>query len=620
MKLLKLLDVVNQIEKSSFLKILDSCCNEVKKTDNKLCTQIDKILSEGEGQLKNVDNQNIVNLFNLLDDSYAKHLNEKIKYSDIQLDILIDILVKDGNSMMSREWFQRLYEKEIKKLQNNIKSFSAALKDEKSDLDPSRKRDYLIYQNCLKTGYENDLERNRDKTLSWEEKTILHTLANNLELSNEEIRWITYTITPLKKFTIDEIIGELKESGIIFYSRRTNTIFVPDEIVWLLRKIVGFQIPTKYLRRILRHLSNGELLLISRKHNIDRKLTRNDKIHEILDQGLRVTNLLNNDIFKEDILKSDRAARILLLIEKDLEIQLTKWGRSLEERVANLIEYFNNLDRDETTSLSKDGYSTLLKDIEKACPQLNERVKSDFELEPEKVLRYEILDDYNIKPTDVIYLLTKDEIRDFCKACGAKTRGNVVSNIIDNYRNIEDLYIENFDLIGSRDLISLNEIGLSVKESELGILYEEVTKNMLKDLGFNVDEKLRKQINTNRLHLDILLNLGNQGVIIIECKTIKDRDYNKYTSVSRQLKSYQRLCQDKGYNVAQVVLISHDFTEDFISECEYDYEMSLSLITSNGLKKILEGFKNSRLTEFPVRLLQKDGLLNEDRIVKVLSK
>jgi len=620
MKLLKLLDVVNQIEKSSFLKILDSCCNEVKKTDNKLCAQIDKILSEGEGQLKNVDNQNIVNLFNLLKDSYAKHLNEKIKYSDIQLDILIDILVKDGNSMMSREWFQRLYEKEIKKLQNNIKSFSAELKNEKSDLGPSRKRDYLIYQNCLKTGYENDLERNRDKTLSWEEKTILHTLANSLELSNEEIRWITYTITPLKKFTIDEIIGELKESGIIFYSRRTNTIFVPDEIVWLLRKIVGFEIPTKYLRRILRHLSNGELLLIARKHNIDRKLSRNEKIHEILDQGLRVTNLLNNDIFKEEVLKSDRATRILLLIEKDLEIQLTKWGRSLEERVANLIDYFNNLDRDETTSLSKDGYSTLLKDLEKACPQLNERVKSDFELEPDKVLHYEILDDYNIKPTDVIYLLTKDEIRDFCKVCGAKMRGNLVSNIIDNYRNIEDLYIENFDLIGSRDLKSLNEKGLSVKESELGILYEEVTKKMLKDLGFNVDEKLRKQINTNRLQLDILLNLGNQGVIIVECKTIKDRDYNKYTSVSRQLKSYQRLCQDKGYNVAQVVLISHDFSEDFISECEYDYEMSLSLITSSGLKKILEGFKNSRLTEFPVRLLQKDGLLNEDRIVKVLSK
>jgi len=45
-----------------------------------------------------------------------------------------------------------------------------------------------------------------------------------------------------------------------------------------------------------------------------------------------------------------------------------------------------------------------------------------------------------------------------------------------------------------------------------------------------------------------------------------------------------------------------------------------SFITSRGLAKILEGFKGSRLEEFPVKLLMQDGLLNEDRIVKVLMK
>ena len=414
MRLVKILDLVNQIEKSSFLKILDGFCLELKKTT----PQIDKILSEGEGQLKNVDNQNIVNLFNLLKDRYSAHLFNKIKFSDFQLDILIDILTRDGNSMMSREWFLKLYNNEIFKLESDLKTFSSQIGSNKADLEPHRERDYLVYQSCLKTGYENDLQLNRDKHLSWEEKSILHTLAKGLELSNEELRSITYTIIPLKKFQIDEIITELKESGIIFFNRRTNTIFVPDEIVWLLRDILGFEIPNKYLRRILRHLSDVEINLISKKHNIDRKLTRNGKIQEILNQGLNVTNLLTNEIFKGDIPKSDRANRIQALMSKDLEIDLPKFGQSLEKKVTTLVTYFNDLEKDETTSLSRDGYSKLLKDLKDAYSTLNKRVKEEFELQPDDVMSFEILDDYSVKPRDVIYLLTKDELRNFCKSRG----------------------------------------------------------------------------------------------------------------------------------------------------------------------------------------------------------
>ena len=70
----------------------------------------------------------------------------------------------------------------------------------------------------------------------------------------------------------------------------------------------------------------------------------------------------------------------------------------------------------------------------------------------------------------------------------------------------------------------------------------------------------------------------------------------------------------------QVVIVSNEFTADFISECEYEYELSIPLITSEGLVKILEGLKESTLTKLPVRLLLKDGILNADRIVKVLSR
>lgn len=616
MRLLKVLDRVNQIEKTSFLRILDGFSSELRKTT----PQIDKILSEGEGQLKNVENNSLVSLYQLLRDKYSIHLQEKIKFSDYQLDILVDILIRDGNSIMSREWFSRLYNQEISNLKSNISSFSTQLDMERGTLDPQRKRDYLIYRECVRTGYENDLQRNRDEHLSWEEKSILHTLSRSIELSNEEVRWITYTVVPLKKFNIDDIINELKESGIIFFNRKSNTIYVPDEVVWLLREMMGIEIPNKFVRRILRNLTNPEINLVSKKHNIDRKLGRNRKIQEILKQGISVTNLLSNDIFRPTTSKSDKNKRIQSLMVKDLNVELDKTGRSLEEKISNLIYFFNETEMDKTASLSKDGFNKLLKDLREYVPKLNKTVKEEFQLQDEDVMSYEQLENYNIKPKDVLYLLTKDVIRDFCKSLSISSRGNLVSNIIKSYRDIGDLLIENFELVGQRDLKSLREKGLTVKESELGSLYEDLTKKIFTKLGFNVDEKLRRKLNTKRSRMDVLLNLGNRNVIIVECKTVKDKDYNKYTSVSRQLKSYEKLCQKKSYNVSQVLVVSNDFSDEFVGECEYDYELNLSLITSKGLVKILEGYNESYLTEFPVKLLLKDGLLNENRIVRVLTK
>jgi len=91
MRLIDVLATINQIEKSAFLKNLDGFCSDLRKSKPK----IDKILSKGDGQIKNVDDENIVQLFELLSSRYKKHLQEKIKFSDCQLDILVDILIRD---------------------------------------------------------------------------------------------------------------------------------------------------------------------------------------------------------------------------------------------------------------------------------------------------------------------------------------------------------------------------------------------------------------------------------------------------------------------------------------------------------------------------------------------
>ena len=616
MKLLKVLSKVNQIEKISFLKILDGFCAESRK----ITPQIDQILSQSANQLKNVDDANIVKLFNFLNEKYSAHLEKRIKFSNYQLDIIVEIFVRDGNQIMSREWFHKLYNQAVANLKSKIKVTLFQISKEKGGLSLQRKRDYIVYQNCVKTAYKNDLEVNRDQHLSWEEKTILYTLSRSLELSNEEERAITYSVVPLEKNNVDDIISELKDAGIIFFNRKSNTLFIPDEIVWLLRGILGIEIPNKYLRRILKNFRDPEINLIDRKHNVDKTLKRNEKIKKIIAQGLSVTNLLSSDIFTEKVTKADRSKRIQEFIIKDLEIDLPKAGRSLEEKVANLIIYFNELEQDDTTSLSRDGYEKFLNLLTEAIPNINKRIKEEFEIQDEDVMSSEFLADYNIGPCDVIYLLKREELLDFCKKNGIKSRGNLVSNIINSFRNIHDLYLENFESVGCRDLHSLKEKGLTVKESELGSLYEELTKDIFKKLGFNVDEKLRQELNTDRAKMDVLLNLGGKDVIIVECKSVKDKDYNKYTAVSRQLKSYEGLCKKKGYRVSQIVTVSNEFTEDFVSECEYDYELSISLISSDGLLKIFEGLKESLLTELPVRLLLKDGALNADRIVKALNR
>lgn len=616
MNLIKVLSRVNQIEKISFLKILDKFCEESRMKNPK----IDKILTESDNVLKKAEDSSIVHLFTLLRDDYKRHLELKILFSNLQLDVIIEIFIRDGNQMMSKEWFAKLYKTMLSSLNKRIKTINSAIKDEKSDISPENKRDYIVYKNCVNTAYTNDAEINREEHISWSERTILHTLANSLGLSREEEKSIRYSVVPPEKNDIDDIINELKEAGIIFFNRKTNTIFVPDEIIYLLRKILSIELPNKYLRRVLKHLKDPELNIIARKYNIDRKLDRSEKINSIIDQGVNVTGLLTDDMHNAKTTKVEKAKRIQDLILKDLNIDLPKMGRSLDERVYILLDYLRNQEKEDTTSLSKDGMAKLLSLLVGFKPNLNEIVKKEFEIQNDDVMNVGLLNDYNIGPRDLLYLIPKTDLTEFCKINKINSRGNQISHVINSFRNVQDLYLDNFVEIGCRDLNTLKDKGLIVKESELGLLYEKVTKDIFHKLGFNVDETLKKKLNNARSKMDILINIGSKDVIIVECKTTKDKDYNKYTAVSRQLKSYETLCKKNGHHVNQVVIVSNDFTEDFISECEYDLDLSISLITSMDLIKIHEGLKESNYDELPIRLLLKDGVLSGDRIVKALNR
>jgi hypothetical protein len=113
--------------------------------------------------------------------------------------------------------------------------------------------------------------------------------------------------------------------------------------------------------------------------------------------------------------------------------------------------------------------------------------------------------------------------------------------------------------------------------------------------------------------------LGNNEIIIVECKTVKEKGYNKFSNVSRQLKAYQNLTLKNNLRIVKILLVAPEFSDDFVYDCEMDTEMNLSLLSASTLTKIFETFKISKYQEFP-HVLFRDIVINEERIIKALTK
>lgn len=614
MKLEKILDKLGSLEKNSFIKIIDNIISKNPKN----IKEIEKILISADKGLKSVDNQNVSNIFELTSNDFSKHIECEFQEVTSQLDILIDIIIRDGNCIMSQSWFSRLYENEIKNLNAKIKILNTEFENEKSELSGERKRDYKIYKSCLATAYKNDIENNRESKITSDELSIILTLSKELDLSQEEIKLINYTILSIKKIEIPELINSLKNLGVIFYTKKDNTIYVADEMIRLLRKIRKKEIAEKFSRRTLKLLREPIINQIAKNHNIDRKLTYSEKIEKIIKEGVSFTSLLSSEIYKDGITLTEKKKTLNELCEKGLNINNLK-GNTLEDKIKSLIEYFENVEKDEKVGISLDGFEKLLKELNQSLPKLDKQLKDHYELEDDCLINASFLLDYNIKPRDILDLLTKEDLSKFIKDNGIKQRGEDLLNILEHYKDVENLYLENYENVGYRNLNLLKENGILIKEGELGLKFEELTKLIFKGLGFNVDEKFKNQLNTNKDMIDILLTLGNNEVIIVECKTSKEKSYTKFSSVSRQLKSYQNLALKNNLRIVKILLIAPEFSDDFVTDCEMDTEMNLSLISASTLLKIYDSFKISKYQKFP-HILFRDILINEERILKALNK
>lgn len=617
MKLERILENLNSLEKNSFLKIIDN----IKSCTPKNNAEIDKILSDINYDLKNADSINIAKVFDLITDEFAESVLVEFVNTTSQLDIFIDILIKDGNCILRQDGLNLLYEKELNKIKRRTQNIKTQIEAEKSDIEDIRKRDYNIYKACVETAYTNDIDNNRDSRITNDELSILLTLSQKLELSQEEIKLINYLIIPPEKLPIDHIISMLKNIGVVFYSRKNNLIYVADEVVRVLRKIRKKQIADKYYRRVLKTLKEPQINFVCRKYNIDvKELDYESKIKEIIKDGISFSTLLSNALYKDGTNLTDKKKFVNDIWNKGLKIEAPLRGVTLEEKINNIIDYFEELEKDEKVGISIEGYDKLLIDLETTLPNYKMIVFRAFEVPEDTVLNSGNLLDLNIKPRDILDLLPAIDLKTFIAEQNLKSRGDLVLNILDAYKDAENLMIENYEAIGFRNLAELKEHGIFIKESELGLKFEDITKTVFEKLGFNVDEDLKKKINTTKNKIDLILNLGNNDLIIIECKTVKENGYNKFSSVSRQIKSYVNNATSCGYNVAKSLLVAPDFSDDFINECDLQFEINLSLITAGSLINILDGFKTSKLKQFPFQLLMKDVLIKEDRILKAIKK
>ncbi|MEX2410514.1 MAG: hypothetical protein WD607_03940 [Candidatus Paceibacterota bacterium] len=615
MKLEAVLAILNSLEKNSFLKIIDT----IISNNPKKAKEIDKILSDESRDLKSVDVINVTKIFKLIEDEYQEYVKSEFVNLDSQLDIITDILTRDGRCIAKHDWFARLYESEITALENRLKKFNKELNVDNSEIDQSRKRDYGIYRSCVVTAFCNDDLRNQERRITSDEQSILITLSKSLELSQEEIKLINYSVLPVEKKNIETVINDLRLIGVIFDSKKNKTIYGPQEIVRVLRNIRGNELANKYYRRVLRQIREPLINIACRKHNIDWKLPLEQKIELIILEGISFSNLLINDIHKDGTTLTEKKKYFNELTDKGLNITPSIKGNTIEEKVENLIEYFNDLELDEKVTISHDGYDKLMRELHESISTANKKLKAVFEFQDENVMSSKYLLEYNIKPMDVLDVIPEDDLKNFVAARGIKSRGDIISNILEHYKDAENLYLENFENIAYRNYNKLKENGIHITDAELGIKFEDLTKNIFSKLGFNVDENLRKKLNTSKDKIDIVLNIGKNEIIVVECKSHKESGYNKFSSVYRQLKAYQDLALKKEYKVIKSLLIAPEFTDDFINECELEYELNLSLISASSLSAIYQGFKDSKMKALPYKLLMRDVLIQSDRILKAIK-
>lgn len=612
MKLNQVLSSINQVEKSKFISCLDKLCSGAMHDDKQLAKSVSKI----DGQIKNASGSEITALFSLVSSYFKKEIQEQIAMSGAQIGLLINILTRDGNSIARTSWIETLYNKEWSNLKKSSKELQVEIDTSENSDDFDRGTQLSIYQDCLKVAFLNDEKINREAKITDDERSILNVLADRLNISMDEASVIEHIIDPVPQKNALDGLNALREMGVLFINRKRSEVFVADEVVAILNELQGKELADKHTLRILRSLSDAELSNILKHYGKKvRGIERTEKIHEIIHSRVAIRHILHRDIFGSNENQNQRKERLKTLIT-DLDLNVDKIGTTLDDRIDVIINTLNQSANDEFEALSAAGFKELYSTLQIHFPKLEKLLKSEFELEDSEELDTDKLRALSITPVDILYLLSNDQIKVVRDKMSLSKRGNARQLILESFANANDKLIENYPALAKRDLASLKAAGIEIAEAEIGVKFEEITKEIFETLNLVVDEDIRKAINTPKDKADIIISLSDNDVIIGEAKTCKNGDFAKYSTTSRQVKAYVTRCENQGKRVAQVLIIAPSFSNDFVESAEMDTEVNISLLEAQGLKLIYDAFKARRHPKFSARLLTKGGLLKAELIAK----
>ena len=614
MKLSQVLSQINQVERSKFINCLDKICSVATKTDTELADKLSNI----EGQLRSASGSEITQLFAAATSHFKDFVREQVALGGSQVSLLINILSRDGNGVARISWLESLYANEHMRLSDLsgvlLKEIEAA-----AELDDYGRGTRLsIYKDCFEMAYKNDLRLNREAKVTDDERMILNTLSERLGLSADETFAVEHIVLPVPKGNVLEALNSLREMGLIFVNKNRSEVFVADEVVSIFHEIQNRELSDKHVLRILRSLSDPELSNVLRRHDQkSRGVTRQEKIQYITHTGIPIRNVLSRDMFSSDETLSQRKDRLKSLID-DLDISTSRLGVTLDDRIDVVVESLKAGVEAEFNALSASGFKELVNSLSETVPTVIDRLRDDFEIEEIETIDPDSLRALGISPLDILYLYTNDEVKKIRDSMGLSKRNNPRSSILESFASANDRLIENYEMLARRDLSGLHSVGIDIKESEIGLKFEEVTRTIFEQLGLQVDEDLRKQISTAKDKADIIVSLGGDDVIVGEVKSYKNGDFPKYSSTSRQVKAYVNRCEANGKRVAQALIVAPSFSQDFIDSAEMDTDINISLLEADGLMKILAAYKSRRNPKFSEKLLTKGGLLKADLIAKTI--
>ncbi len=491
-------------------------------------------------------------------------------------EIMFDIFIKDGNSIMTGKYFSNLYAKE----KDNLDALDAELKiDELSD----KKR---VYLKCVEIAFN-------DKVLSLDEQTILTTLGRELGLSKEEIKLLDYHGLKKNIPTAKEILEEGAKSGVLLYNGtnpNAKNIFIPDEVVEIMREIRGKKIADKHFRLLLWNLyekNNDYLKILAKDHGINHRGKKpSELIQNLIEANIDLHSLIMEDfpkLYGKEGIKGRDLNNFVRDTLSDLieDFDSTK-GTTANEKIDNLITYFKKLDEKEA-KIPNDGYQHLLKDFRK---EFEDRIKEKFELEelpenPHDLLQLFI--DLNIKPSDLLFSLSVEELKKFAKdEDSIKTKGisksmvGLVEAILNSYMDKVDVYIENYVDMANQRYGKLD----GVDQNNIGQEFEKATAEIFKRIGFDNEKE------SCDCKVDILIKVEGEPKII-ECKTKEGGLYKDTTKLFRQIKDYS---QKTTY---PVIVIAPEFSEN--TKKEFSKVDKFSLLKAEELKSIYDKYSTGEI-------------------------